>query len=539
MHATSLLNFSTIPLTSLKQNLIVPTHQRMTINFGVYNKLFLILVTLFIFTASCSTFRVLFPPPEPDELLEDMPEVPREFRAAWIATVANIDWPSEPGLSTKKQKADLRLMLDRMVAMNMNAVILQVRPGADAIYLSAYEPWSEVLTGEMGKAPTPFYDPLAFAVEEAHKRGVELHAWFNPFRAFHSTSKSKISADHISKLNPKIVREYGNYLWLDPGSQAAQDHSIRVITDVIQRYDIDGVHLDDYFYPYKQQDSTGAVIDFPDDLTWVRNSKGLAREDWRRDNVNSFIERLYAEIKRVDPQVRFGISPFGIWRPGFPAGIKGFDAFTEIYADSRKWLQNGWVDYFSPQLYWAIGKPGQSYPVLLNWWHLQNDHKRHLWPGNFTSRIGSGGGIDWKAGEIIAQVEATRESLHSEGNIHYSIKALMEDRDGLAGTLAGETYKVPALVPATTWLGGATPGIPEINIRQYANTTELTMNPADGETAWLWAIHTYGGENWKLEIIPGWKHIYKLEESPDFVAVSAVSRLGIEGEAASVRTSLR
>lgn len=505
------------------------------VNFHCYYKFSVVVLLLLFSLTSCSASRILPTSPSTDEMFESMPEIPREFRAAWIASVAHIDWPSQRGLSTEKQKAELRLMLDRMVSMNMNAVILQIRPAADALYLSAYEPWSEFLTGEMGKAPNPFYDPLDFAIEEAHKRGLELHAWFNPFRALHPSSRSDVSADHISRMNPGIVKEYGRHLWLDPGSQAAQDHSIRVIIDVVQRYDIDGVHLDDYFYPYKENDSSGAAIDFPDDLTWAKYGSGMNREDWRRNNVDRFIERLYTEIKRNDPQVRLGISPFGIWRPGYPAEIEGFDAFTEIYADSRKWFQNGWLDYFSPQLYWAIDQPGQSYPVLLKWWDEQNEHRRHLWPGNFTSRIESGGEVDWKAREIVSQIEETRRHPNALGNIHFSIKALMQDRDGLAGTLAAETYKIPALVPASTWLGGVPPQKPDVDIRQFAGSTELTLLPAGGENAWLWAIRILEGNRWNLEIVPGWKHLHKLDTDPDLVVVTAINRLGVEGPSAVIK----
>jgi uncharacterized lipoprotein YddW (UPF0748 family) len=198
-----------------------------------------------------------------------------------------------PGLSVERQQMELRAILDRAADLGLNAVLLQVRPAGDALYASPYEPWSEYLTGAMGRAPDPFYDPLEFAVEEAHRRGLELHAWFNPFRARHPSAKSPASADHISRARPGLVHRYGAQLWMDPS-------------------------------------------------------------DWRRENVNRFVERLYAEIKRQDPRVKFGVSPFGIWRPGHPAQIRGLDAYEEIFADARKWLSHGWLDYCTPQLYWPI-----------------------------------------------------------------------------------------------------------------------------------------------------------------------------------------
>ncbi|MEO5580204.1 MAG: family 10 glycosylhydrolase, partial [Gemmatimonadaceae bacterium] len=285
------------------------------------------------------------------------PAVAREFRAVWVATVSNIDWPSRSGLSSWEQQAELIAILNRTVALNMNAVILQVRPATDALYQSDIEPWSEYLSSQMGRPPEPFYDPLEFAVTEAHKRGLELHAWFNPYRSRHPSAKSEVAATHLSNTRPGLVRTYGKHLWLDPGDPAVRRHSLRVVMDVVRRYDVDGIHVDDYFYPYKERDSANAIIDFPDDETWSRYTKAggkLARHDWRRNNVDTFIRELYTETKRIKPWVKVGISPFGVWRPGFPDQIKGFDAYAELYADSRKWLNEGWLDYFTPQLYWPI-----------------------------------------------------------------------------------------------------------------------------------------------------------------------------------------
>src|SRR6185436_17717396 len=238
------------------------------------------------------------------------PAVPREFRGAWVATVGNIDWPSKPGLTTDQQKSELLAILNRAAELRLNAIILQVRPGCDALYASSFEPWSEYLTGTMGQPPKPYYDPLAFAVEEAHKRGLELHAWFNPFRARHLSARSPIAANHISKTRPDLVRQYGKLLWLDPGEPAVQDHSIKVITDVLRRYDVDGVHLDDYFYPYRIRDGEGEHLPFNDAVSWKRYQASggkLEREDWRRQNIDRFVERLYAAVKTEKPFVKFGI----------------------------------------------------------------------------------------------------------------------------------------------------------------------------------------------------------------------------------------
>src|SRR5215213_9399003 len=234
----------------------------------------------------------------------DAPPVQREFRGAWVASVANIDWPSRPDLSTWEQQAELIGILNRCVALNFNAVILQVRPAADALYESPYEPWSAYLTGVEGRAPEPYYDPLTFAVAEAHKRGLELHAWFNPYRARHASAKSEAPKDHLTKARPDLAKPYGTHSWMNPTNAAVQDHSLAVILDVVKRYDIDGIHIDDYFYPYKEKGADDRIIAFPDDDTWEAYQKAggkLSRDDWRRDAVNTFVKRMYDETKKVKP----------------------------------------------------------------------------------------------------------------------------------------------------------------------------------------------------------------------------------------------
>jgi uncharacterized lipoprotein YddW (UPF0748 family) len=459
----------------------------------------------------------------------------REFRAAWIATVANIDWPTRPGLSTTAQKMELRRLLDRALAVGLNAVILQVRPAADAMYDSPIEPWSEYLTGTMDVPPEPYYDPLAFAVEEAHRRGLEIHAWFNPFRALHRTATAPPSARHVSVVFPELVRDYGEQKWLDPGDPRARDYSLAVILDVVVRYDIDGVHLDDYFYPYEVTDDNGAIVDFPDDSTWAAAlESGLvgSRKDWRRNNVDRFVEDLARGIKEKKPWVRFGISPFGIWRPGHPPQIEGFDAYDRIYADSRKWLVNGWVDYMTPQLYWEIQKKEQSYPALLDWWLEQNPYGRHIWPGNFTSRVMMTGARQWAPTEILDQVLVTRSRDRATGNVHFSMKSLMRDSSAAAPALASQLYNAPSLVPETGWLGGQRPARPELTVDSLRGNTLIEMTSPSSET-WLWVIRTLEDRKWTVNILPGWKQLveYSGTSRPEVVIVSAVSRLGLEGPA--------
>ena len=273
--------------------------------------------------------------------------------------------------------------------LNLNAIVLQVRPACDAIYASKIEPWSYYLTGAMGKAPEPFYDPLAFAVDEAHRRGLELHAWFNPYRVAMLSPAPAFSKNHITHTHPDWVQRYGSSLWLDPGEKAAAEYSLEVVMDVVRRYDIDGVQFDDYFYPYKEKDAQKRELEFPDGASWRKYGAGggLSRDDWRRENVNSLVHQAYESIKAAKPWVKFGVAPFGIWEPGFPKQIRGKSAYTEIYADSRRWLTNGWVDYWSPQLYWPIDLPDQSFPVLLQWWTEQNPKHRNIWPGIYSEGV--------------------------------------------------------------------------------------------------------------------------------------------------------
>ena len=311
------------------------------------------------------------------------PEPPREFRGAWITEVAsNQDWPSKPGVPAAQMQAELIALLDRAAQLKLNAVIFQVRPACDAIYASPLEPWSAYLTGRMGQPPQPAFDPLAFAVAEAHQRGLELHAWFNPFRALLPEDKTFVALNHISKTHPELIRQYGDQTWLDPGEPAAREHVLRVILDVVRRYDVDGVQFDDYFYPYPEKDAAGRGLNFPDDASWRKYGGNLNRDDWRRQNINQFVHDVYQNIKAAKPWVKFGVSPFGIWRPGSPKTILGLDAYANLYADSRLWLASGWVDYFSPQLYWPVDAPQQSFPALLNWWTAQNVNNRGLWPGS-------------------------------------------------------------------------------------------------------------------------------------------------------------
>ncbi|HWL54946.1 MAG TPA: family 10 glycosylhydrolase [Chthoniobacteraceae bacterium] len=353
-----------------------------------------------------------------------------EFRAAWVASVYNIDWPSKAGLSTSQQQGELRRLLDRAASLNLNAILLQIRPESDALYASEREPWSRYLTGTQGRSPG--YDPLAFAIKEAHARGIELHAWFNPFRAA-ANAKNPVASNHVTRRHPEWVRRFGGQLWLDPGEPAAREYVIDIMVDVARRYPVDGIHIDDYFYPYPKKGHS-----FPDSATAARYRKGRSLADWRRDNVNTFVRTMYSRVKAARPSAKIGISPFGIWRPGVPSTIEaGVDSYADLFADSRKWLAEGWCDYLAPQLYWSISPSKQSFAVLLEWWRQQS-HGKPVWPGIATTRIGP----NRSANEIVNQIALTRRGHRygSPGHIHWSMKGLLENQGGIADKLRNGPY---------------------------------------------------------------------------------------------------
>jgi len=404
------------------------------------------------------------PPAQGAAPAPDAPRAADEFRAAWVATVANIDWPSRPGLPAAQQRAEALAILDRAVAIGLNAIVLQVRPAADAIYPSVLEPWSEYLTGAQGLPPDDGYDPLAFWVDQAHQRGLALHAWFNPYRARHPSAKGALAASHLANTQPGVVKSYGDLLWMDPGEPAAMQRTLAVVADVLRRYAVDGVHIDDYFYPYPVSAGSGAAAvetPFPDEPSWqtYRQAGGaLVRDDWRRDNVNRLVQAMAATVRRERPGALFGISPFGLGRPDRrPPGITGFSQFHALYADVELWCERGWCDYLAPQLYWPIDQTAQAFAPLLDYWLAQAAPGMAVWPGLFTSRIGAPQ-RPYPADEVLRQVALVRDrareraargpNAEPSGHIHFSMAALMQDREGIATRLRAGPYALPANRPA-------------------------------------------------------------------------------------------
>ncbi|MBL0173009.1 MAG: family 10 glycosylhydrolase [Gemmatimonadaceae bacterium] len=473
---------------------------------------------------------------------ETAPDVAREFRGVWVATVANIDWPSKRTLSTAAQQRELLDLLDRAASLKLNAVIFQVRPAADALYASTIEPWSEYLTGTQGRAPEPFWDPLSFVIREAHARNLELHAWFNPYRARHTDARSPLASNHLARTNPALVKKYAGYLWMDPGEKAVRERTLRVVLDVVKRYDIDGVHIDDYFYPYPENTRRGREIPFPDDGSWRKYRKGggtLDRGDWRRRNVDMLVEALHDGIHTVKPWVRFGVSPFGIWRPGYPAQVRGFDAFGKLYADGRKWLNEGWVDYFTPQLYWPTTRVAQSYPALLQWWAEENTQSRHLWPGNFTSRAGASGASAFSVGELVEQIRVTRLQPGATGNVHFSMKSFLLNQGSMNDSLAAGPYADIALTPATPWLPTAAPPTPALRLTNRNGTPALVLGTIGPAAPWQWLVQYRTPEGWTTTVLPGDATSVPLPVSgtPDRATVRAFNRVGVESPPVSISLS--
>ena len=438
------------------------------------------------------------------------PMVPREFRGPWVACVYNIDWPSKKGLASDIQRAEFVAILDRIASMKMNAIIFQVRPNADAVYQSQYEPWSHWISGAQGKSPG--YDPLAFCIQQAHARGIEVHAWFNPFRAL-PNAKIPTANNHVVRTHPTVIRDFKTYKWMDPSSPFTQERALGVIMDVVNRYDVDGIHIDDYFYPYPDVDSQGRAKQvFPDGKTPAA----------RRVATDGFVKTMYASVKARKPWVRVGISPFGIWRPGVPAGTTAsIDAYHHLSADSRKWLREGWCDYLSPQLYWRIKSP-QSFSRLIAWWRSQGS--RPVWPGLAVARINSSEDPGRPASEILNQVSLTRTvGKNYVGHVFWSMKALMKNRGGIANELVKNFYQEPSLVPPMPWVNRAVPKTPNVVAAGSKGKVNVVWRAVPG--CLKYSVQVRVGRNWRLSTVTAGTEI-TLGGEPDAIAISAVDRYG-------------
>ncbi|MGL5088327.1 MAG: glycoside hydrolase family 10 protein [Cetobacterium sp.] len=384
----------------------------------------------------------------------------REFRGVWIATVDNINWPSKQGLTIDEQKNEFIEILDEIKDLNMNAVIMQVRPTADRFYKKVKsEPWSKYITGELGKDPG--YDPLEFFIEEAHKRNIEFHAWFNPYRI--TLKKGEVlSSEHIAKKNSDWVIEYDKKLYYDPGNPKAREFTEDVIVDVVKNYDIDGVHMDDYFYPYPVLDNNKKIIPFGDNRTYNLYGKGITKEDWRRKNTDTFVKELSKKIKKAKPYVKFGISPFGVWRnndkdPTGSATRAGAENYDTLYADTRKWIKNEWIDYIVPQIYWDFDLKVAQYDILVDWWKNEvKDSNVNLYVGHAAYKLDTT--KSWKNEfELINQIKYNRKSKDIDGSVFFGFDKLQKNTLNIKTNLKKDVYQNQILPPTTPWIDKVAP----------------------------------------------------------------------------------
>jgi uncharacterized lipoprotein YddW (UPF0748 family) len=414
----------------------------------------------------------------------------REMRAVWIATVANIDWPSKPGLSVNMQKEEMIELLDLAKEYHLNTVIFQVRPATDAFFPSDMEPWSQWLTGEQGKAPDPFYDPLQFAIDECRKRGLELHLWLNPYRAVVDTAKASIAENHPINQHPEWFVTYGKARYFNPGLPETRNHVAAVVADLLRRYDVDALHFDDYFYPYRI-----AGQEFPDQDAFEKYPRGFSpdqKEDWRRDNVDLIIKQLHDTIKAVRPTVAFGISPFGVWRnqsddPRGSATKAGQTNYDDLYANILRWQQEGWIDYVTPQLYWHIGKEVADYAILADWWS-KNALGCRLYIGQAFYRINrKAKDRQWRSSrQIIKQIQLNRTIPNIDGSMFFSAKSLRSNPLKLKEKLLRGPFRYEALPPVNQRVQQITSGVPQnTQMEVKDNTIYLSWNPGRNNRAFV------------------------------------------------------
>ena len=384
------------------------------------------------------------------QMKTDAQAVP-EFRGVWVATVDNIDWPSQGNFKSDSQKVEFIKFLDMHKRNGLNAMIVQVRPATDAFYPSQYEPWSQWLTGTQGQPPSPYYDPLAFMIAETHKRGMVFHAWVNPYRAEFNINTTSISATHITRLHPEWFLTYGDKRYFDPGNKQAQQYVTEVIRDIVKRYEIDAIHFDDYFYPYRI-----AGLQFPDDAGYQQYGQGMTKDDWRRSNTDSIISMLSRAIKQENSKCQFGISPFGVWRNKEKDPINGSNTngassnYDDLYADILLWLRNGWIDYVAPQLYWEIGHKIAPFETLLQWWSTHT-YGKHCYIGLGIYKANTNAA--WRDNtQLPRQLEAIRNMPGMKGMIFFSSKSFEKNPNGWSDSLRLNYFKEPVKVPEMEWI---------------------------------------------------------------------------------------
>jgi len=419
----------------------------------------------------------------------------RELRGVWMATVRNIDWPSKGNTNPAAQQKELLDILDNHQKTGINSIYLQVRPSADAFYGRGRELWSQFLTGKQGIVPNPYWDPLDFAITEAHKRGMELHAWINPYRATNDLIDSNINVNHIKRKHPEWFFNYGRQAYFNPGLPEVRNYIVQVVMDVVRNYDIDGIHFDDYFYPYPEKAS------LPDSLTYARYGKEFTSiEDWRRNNVDILIKTLSDSIHAAKKFVKFGVSPYGIWRnkADVPEGSEtsgNITLYHSLFADARKWTKEGWLDYVTPQIYFPFYYKVAPFEKMLDWW-ADNSYGRHVYTGQ-APFLAQGNTEGWKdRSQLPNQVRYQRKNPHVYGSIFFSSKSVTQNLAGFRDSLRNDFYLYPALVPAMHWLDSVPPQAP-VQLRVLPENGQNVLNwtapvkASDGETPYGYVVYRF------------------------------------------------
>ncbi len=413
---------------------------------------------------------------------------PRELRAVWVATIANIDWPSQPDHSPAQQKNEFIRLLDSLEACHFNAVVVQVRPSADVIYPSDIEPWSKYLTGSSGRPPSPYYDPLDFMIRECHARNLEFHAWINPLRAY--TGRNPHPRSHITYKHPEWFYTYGKNTIMNAGNPHAVDYLMSVIQELIQKYDIDALHMDDYFYPY-----TISGVSIPDNLEYITyNPYRRSRDDWRRENINKIVYQIRQTILKNKPEVQFGISPFGVWRnisddPRGSNTTAGQTNYDNLYADVRLWMQNGWLDYCAPQLYWERGHRAADYNTLIKWWK-QNAFGTHLVAGIQIYLMSTSSKPQWQStDETLGQINLARYYGY-DGVCLYSAKHFARNVKGLKDDLQRTVFAEKALPPVHRHSRIPLPPAPKIKHRAMGTYTQVSVYKTDHKVSYILGYQT-------------------------------------------------
>ncbi len=420
-----------------------------------------------------------------------------EFRAVWVASVSNIDWPSDKFLPSDSQQTEFIKLLDLHKRNGMNAIIAQVRPATDAFYPSPYEPWSEWLTGRQGKPPAPYYDPLEFMITETHKRGMEFHAWMNPYRAEFRVGESSIGPSHLTRIHPEWFLTYGTTRYFDPGNKEAQAFVTNVVRDVVSRYDVDAIHFDDYFYPYRI-----AGQEFPDSASYSKYGNGLTRDQWRRSNVDSIIHSLNNAIKQENKYVRFGISPFGVWRnkdqdPEGSDTKAGQTNYDDLYADILLWLKMKWIDYIAPQVYWEFSHERAPYGPIVEWWD-KHTYGRQLYIGQGFYRAVGERVPAWKnPNELPNQLRKNRSYSTVNGSIYFSSKSFNSNPNGWNDTLRNNFYRYPSLVAPMDYLPQIKPATPSLKAVVVGDSVQVMIT---GNVSGLRGYVIYGGTSSSIDL---------------------------------------